>query len=167
MVQSLYQKVVARQPLGLPTGDNWAVFGPYLSKALFQRIELDRSCQSDWVRQTQGRMVKAPFAWGETGLFSGGADLSEPSRFQIEKTERTQDGSVYVYVKLSRGAPHEKPWNWDVAVRVVEEGNPVVDDVIYLKCKEVQAEYRLSEILVQGCDGSRWVGYVKQQSQPK
>ena len=168
MVESLYQQVVVRHPLGIPTGKTWKVFGPYLSEKLFQRIEIDRACQLDWVRQNHGRLEKEPFSWGETGLFSGDEDLSEPSTFQIERTEQKLDGSVYVNVKLSRAAPHEKPWNWDVAVRVVmEEGYPVVDDVIYLKGEEVHAEYRLSEILVQGCDGTRWVGYGKQHTQQK
>lgn len=166
MVEGLYQHVVARHALGIPTGENWALFAPYLSKGLFQRIETDRSCQFDWVRQNQGRVEKEPFAWGETGLFSGDEDLSEPSKFQIDRTERNRDGSVDVYLKLSRSAPREKPWNWDVAVRVVmEKGYPVVDDIVYLKGEEVHAEYRLSEILAQGCDGPRWVGYGKQHSQ--
>jgi hypothetical protein len=38
----------------------------------------------------------------------------------------------------------------------------MIDDVIYLKGEEVSNEYRLSKILTEGCEGSRWVGYGKQ-----
>lgn len=168
VVQSLYRKVIARHPLGIPSGENWKVFAPYLSKGLLHRVNLAKSCQDDWVRQNKGRMVKEPFAWGETGIFSGDEELSEPSSFRIERTETKQDGSFQVEVKLTGGAPKEKPWNWEVGVRVVvEERRLVVDDVAYLKGEEVHSEYHLSELLMKGCDGPRWIGYGKQQSQPK
>jgi hypothetical protein len=43
-----------------------------------------------------------------------------------------------------------------------EDKRPMIDDVIYLKGEEVSNEYRLSKILTEGCEGSRWVGYGKQ-----
>jgi hypothetical protein len=168
VVQSLYRRVIARHPLGIPYGENWKVFAPYFSKGLLRRISLARSCQSDWVRQNRGRLVKEPFAWGETGFFSGDEELSEPSSFQIEKTESNQDGSFRVYVKLTESASNEKPWNWEVAVQVtMEERHPVIDDVVYLKGQEVRTEYRLSDILTEGCDGSRWIGSSKLQTPAK
>jgi hypothetical protein len=168
MVQRLYRQVIGRHPLGIPSGENRKVFEPYLSKALLREISLARSCQTDWVRQNNGQVVKEPFAWGETGFFSGDEELSEPSSFQIERTESNQDGSFRVYVKLTESIRNEKPWSWEVAVQVVMENKRlVVDDVIYLKGEEVHTESRLTEILKQGCDGQYWVGNAKQQAQPQ
>lgn len=158
MVQSLYRQVIARHPLGIPSGENWKVFRPFLSRDLIRRITLARSCQNDWVRQNQGKMIKEPFAWGETGFFSGAEELSEPSSFQVQRTEANHDGSFRVYVNLTESPPNHKAWSWDVALRVkIEKKRPMIDDVIYLKGNDVPTEYRLSEILSEGCNGSHWI----------
>jgi len=174
LVRSLFMGVVARHPLGIPSGANREVFEPYLSKALVRKIKLARSCQDDWVRQSQGRMLtnqvpeKSPVAWAETGFFSGANELSEPLSFRIERTKLQKDGSFLVYVNLRGGAPPEKPWNWEVAVRVLKEDEyPVIDGVIYLKGQEVDIEYRLSQLLVEGCDGPRWVGFGDKRNDQK
>jgi hypothetical protein len=162
LVQSLYHQVIARHPLGLPSGKNREVFTPFLSRGLLRKITMAHSCQNDWVHQNQGKMVKEPFAWGETGLFSGDEELSEPSSFRIERTESNRDGSFRVYVQLTESVSNEKPWSWNVAVQVkMEENRPVIDDVVYLKGAEVDTEHRLSELLTEGCDGAHWVGTNK------
>lgn len=159
MVQSLYGQVVARHPVGILDGADKSIFTPYLSKSLLHKIDLANACSRDWVRQNQGRILKAPFGWSESGLFSGANERTDPLTFQIERTELEKDGSSLVYVRLGGGTPPDKPWTWEVAVRVVKENeHPVVDDVIYLKDKDQDFEYRLSESLVDGCDGPRWVG---------
>jgi len=159
VVQKLYHQVIVRHPLGIPSGENWKVFGPFLSKDLIRRITLARSCQNDWARQNQGKMIKEPFAWGETGFFSGTEELSEPSSFQIQKTDPAQDGSYRVNVKLTESPPNDKPWSWNVEVDMkMEKRRFVVDDVVFLKGDDVPAEYRLSEILTEGCNGSHWIG---------
>jgi hypothetical protein len=158
VVQRLYRQVIARHPLGIPSGENWKVFAPFLSRELIRRITLARSCQNDWLRQNKGQMIKEPFAWGESGFFSGAEELSEPSSFKIQRTESDQGGSFRVYVKLTESPPNEKPWSWDVAVQVkMEKRYPVIDDVVYLKGDDVRTEYRLSEILTEGCNGSHWI----------
>jgi hypothetical protein len=96
VVQSLCRQVIARHPLGIPSGENWKVFTPYLSRDLIRRITLARSCENDWFRQNKGKMIKEPFAWGETGFFSGAEELSEPSSFQVQRTEANHDGSFLV-----------------------------------------------------------------------
>ena len=46
---------------------------------------------------------------------------------------------------------------WYVAAVVVrEKGRPVVDDIIYLKDNDTPEEWRLSELLANGCKGPRW-----------
>jgi len=60
------------------------------------------------------------------------------------------------------------PLIWRVAAVVVQEdGNLVVDDVIYLKDQNREADVRLSAYLSLGCDGTRWVGYSEQRGDHK
>jgi hypothetical protein len=35
----------------------------------------------------------------------------------------------------------------------------VIDDIVYLKGDDVPTEYRLSELLTEGCNGPHWVGH--------
>src|ERR1035441_3050297 len=51
LVRSLYQKVVARQTVGIPYSADMKIFAPYLSKTLRHRIQLARACGNDWFRQ--------------------------------------------------------------------------------------------------------------------
>ena len=162
VVQKLYHQVIVRHPLGIPSGENWKVFAHFLSKGLVRRIALARSCQDDWARTNQGTLVKEPFAWGETGFFSGSEELSEPSSFQIQETEPDQNGSFRVNVKLTESPPNDKPWSWNVRVHLKKEARRfVVDDVVFLKGDDAPTEYRLSQILTEGCKGSHWIGNIK------
>lgn len=166
VVRSLYHEVIVRHPVGIPYGANMRMFAPYLSKSLLHRIDLAHACSRDWTRQNQGRVLKAPFAWGEAGLFSGGDERASPGNFRIERTEAEKDGSFRVDVELMY-RPSDGPGVWRVEAIVVREGgNFVVDDVIFLKNEssgpQAPGESRLSELLSQGCDGPRWVGYGNQ-----
>jgi hypothetical protein len=128
---------------------------------LLHTIAQARACGHDYFRQHPQKNVKPPFAWGEFGLFSGADDRSGPHTFQIEKIESDNDGTFRAYVKLTEGDPPEKPWTWRVAaVLVSEDKHFAINDVIFLKDKDIDHETRLSEILTSGCDGSRWVGYT-------
>jgi hypothetical protein len=159
VVRSLYHEVVVRHPVGIPHGADWKIFAPYLSEPLLHRIDLAHDCARDWNRQNQGRILKAPFGWGEAGLFSGGDEKASPGDFQIERAQAEKDGSFRVDVKLTF-RPSDGPGSWRVeAVVVRENGRLVVDDVLYLKDKGGDVESRLSEVLSAGCSGPRWVGY--------
>jgi hypothetical protein len=108
----------------------------------------------DWFRLHPKNDEKAPSTWFEFGLFSGYNDRGDPRAFRIDKTESEDDGSFRVYVRLTEG-PQEKPWHWQVAVVVMSEaGKFVINDVIFLRDKDVETESRLSELLTVGCDGS-------------
>jgi len=137
------------------------VFAPYLSKALLHRIDLAAACADDWHRQYPEPNLKPAYGWLEIGLFSGANEQAAPSAFLIEKTQSEEDGSWRVYVRLTWGS-HGKPWIWHVAAIVVrDDGHFVVDDVVYLEDEgTLQEEWRLSLALTDGCEGSRWVGYV-------
>jgi hypothetical protein len=160
LVNSLYEQVVARHPLGVPYGADMKVFAPYLSKALLHRFDQTNACFADWHRQNPDPNMKPPVGLIESGVFSGGNEEAEPQAFHIEKTESENDGSSRVYVKLTLGAaPPEKPLIWYVAAVVVREnGRPVVEDVLFLKDNDREIDARLSEALATGCNGTRWVG---------
>ena len=173
-VRNLYQQVLAHHPYGNLNGKDRKIFAPYLSQKLTQHFALSKACANDWFRKNKGRMVKAPFAWAEAGPFSGGDERTAPNAFDIEKTEPEADGSSRVFVRLKwwettdenadkyHNTPN-RPFVWHVATIVVREnGRSVMDDVIYLKDKEYEHEYQLSEILSQGCRGPRWVGDLNQ-----
>lgn len=165
-VRGLYRQLVS-QPIGdIPTPKRMKVLSPYLSNSLIHRINQARACRDDWLRLHPKNDEKAPSTWGEFGLFSGRDDRGQPYAFQIDRTESEDDGSFRVYVRLTEG-PQEKPWNWQVAVVVMSEaGKFVINDVIFLRDKDVETESRLSEILTVGCDGSHWVGYGDKKSKP-
>lgn len=173
-VQSLYSKVVARHPYGdLSDAADKKTFYPYLSKALLHKIELADACSKDWFRQNRGRVIKAPFGWSESGPFSGANERGDPTAFAVEKIEPARDGSYRVYVNLKWWETTDekadiyhttpsRPDIWRVAAIVLpENGHFVIDDVIYLKDKDLDTEYRLSEMLAMGCDGTHWIGRDK------
>ena len=158
-VQRLYQQLVSRPIGGIPTRARMKLISTYLSNSVLHRIAQTRACSNDWFRLHPQRNVKPPFAWGEFGLFSGADDRSGPSAFQIEKMESESDGSFRAYVRLTEGTSPEKPWSWQVVDVVTRDGGQyVIDDVIFLRDKDIDTESRLSEILTKGCDGSHWVG---------
>lgn len=182
LIHSLYEQVVAHTPGGIPSGIDWKIFAPYMSKTLLHRIDDFNACVADWGRRPQDPRYpqKAPFGVFESGIFSGGDELTGPRTFNIEKTQEEKDGSVRVHVRLTWwDAPankraddfHEyvsadRPIIWQVAPVVVREnGRYVVDDVIYLKDKALNrdVDWRLSQSLSYGCDGPRWVGYRGKQ----
>lgn len=175
LVRSLYQHVVARPPVGIPSGADWKIFAPYMSKTLLHRIDVFLDCAADWERQDQERMLKnpipnkPPFGVFESGIFSGGDERTGPRTFHIERTESEKEGQSRVYVRLTWEEPPDKEIWRVAAILVRENGRVVVDDVIYLKDekREWTVDYRLSEVLSAGCDGPHWVGDRARKSSPK
>ena len=162
-VRRFYQQLVSRPMGGIPTPERMKSLSPYLSSSLLHRISQARACRDDWFRLHPKNDEKAPSTWFEFGFFSGYNDPGDPRAFRIDKTESEDNGSFRVYVRLTEG-PQEKPWNWQVAVVVTsEEATFVIDDVIFLRDKNVETESRLSEVLTVGCDGS---GYGNRSAQP-
>jgi hypothetical protein len=167
VVRSLYSEVVARHPVGIPKDADMKIFTPYLSKALLHRIDSANACGEDYYRQHPDPNLKPDIAWLEFGLFTGGMEQAAPQKFRVLGAERQKNGSFRVYVELMimYGLPtNPEPSVWYVAAIVVREnGQFVVDDVIFLKdYSTLENEFRLSEVLRAGCHGPRWVGYSKQ-----
>ena len=172
LVQSLYAQVVARHPLGIPSGADEKIFSPYFSKALQHKVDLFLACNSDWFRQHPDPNLKGPSGLWESGIFSGPDEQAEPRDFHIERTQSEPDGSVRVYLRLIVGTPPERPWIWHVAAVVVREDDHfALDDVIYLKDPEHRGpedvDSRLSKRLSAGCDGPHWVGFASQPRTPR
>jgi hypothetical protein len=166
-VRRLYQQLVSRPIGGIPTLERMKSLSPYLSDSLLNRIAQARACGDDWFRLHPQNDIKAPLAWLEFGLFSGADDRSGPHTFHIQKAKSQEDNSIRVNVRLTEGIPPEKPWTWEVAVIVIREnGRFVINDVVFLKDKDVDTESRLSEILKRGCNGSHWVGYGDKNAKP-
>jgi hypothetical protein len=162
MVRSLYSEVVARHPVGIPKGADMKALSPYLSKSLLHRIDLARACEDDYYRGHKGSTNKPDIEWLEFGLFTGGMEQASPRAFHTEREQPEEDGSVRVNVRLTWGSPSE-PWIWRVvAIVVLENGHPLVDDVLFLsEEKPSEVESRLSELLTAGCNGPHWIGYRK------
>lgn len=178
LVRSLYQKILDRPPVGIPTGVDWKFFAPYLSKSLMHQLDLRLACTDDWDRQNPDPKnpsqpdpnLKPPVL--EMGIFSGGDERTGPRTFRILGTQSQRDGSVHVDVKLawwetSSKKPKQgltsidRPMIWRVAPILVKENSRlVVDDVIFLKdeTRVGDVDWRLSETLASGCDGPHWVG---------
>jgi hypothetical protein len=157
VVASFYKEVVARHPIA-GMGDP-KVFRPYFSKGLLRRFDDNTACFRDWYRQNPGTTDKPPFSQVEMGVYSGSDEESNPQTFHIEKTESGKDGSSRVYVKLTYTEPTFKLLWYVAAVVVRENGQPVVDDVIYLRDKDHPDEGRLSKVLAgSGCKGPRYRG---------
>ena len=166
-VRGLYQDLVSRPIGGIPTLERMKSLSPYLSDSLLKRITQARACNDDYFRLHPKNDVKPPLEWLEFGLFSGADDRSGPHTFHIEDARSQEDNSTRVNVRLTEGIPPEKPWTWKVAAVVIrEDGRFVINDVVFLKDKNVDTESRLSEILQRGCDGSRWVGYGNETAKP-
>jgi hypothetical protein len=161
LVSSLYEQVVVLHPLGIPYGANKKVFAPYLSKALLHKFYVNKQCFADWRRRNPDPSLKPPIGMIEDGIFSGGDERAAPNSFHIERIEPGKDGSSRAYVRLAWDDPSNKPFIWHVAVIVLlENGRPVVDDVLYLKEKKGDVESSLSKSLSSGCRGTHWVGDV-------
>src|SRR4051794_30339973 len=128
-VRSFYKLVVAHHPVAIPNDAKMKVFSPYLSKSLLNKIDMARACSADWDRQHPAPpILKPPFGWLESGLFSGGNEKVSPRLSHVERTELGKDGSAHVYVRLTWGSP-KRPWIWQVAAIVVrEDGRLAIDD---------------------------------------
>ena len=166
VVRSLYHAVVARHPIGLPTGTDRKAVAPYLSKGLIRRLDTALACETDYSRLHQDPNEKPQIEWFEDGLFSGGNERALPGAFHVESAQPEKDGSFRVHVRLKYSEPDPMPY-WYVDVIVTQEDKHfVVDDVVFPK-DDWDDESRLSQTLVEGCDGSRWVGHGEQQNDSK
>jgi len=171
LVRTLYRQVMLRKPIGTMKPADRKVFAPYLSETLHHEFDSAIACEADFFRQNPPKPdlpEKPPFAWLENGTFSGGDEEDELRSFQIERSDAQKDGSIHLHVRLRWGHPPEKPWFTRVIVVVTREnGNLVVDDLIYQGEQDQTYTQHLSEVLEMGCRKGHWVGYDVQEGRPK
>jgi hypothetical protein len=149
MADSLYKEVVARRPLSTP---DRKVFGPYISRGLLHSFDLDDACFDRWRRANPDPNLKPVVGLIEFPVFSRGAQGDDPQVFHIENVQPQKDGSYRVRINLTHSeASYKQSWEV-VVVAILENGRPVVDDLIYLKQGDMD-EARLSEILKEDCKG--------------
>ena len=165
VVHALYGLVVVRHPLGIPKGADKEAIWPLLSKKLRGKLETVQACESDYFHQHGRDTSKPEFGWLESGIFSGANERGLPAKAVVEQTERQQDGSTWVYVRLAYNNPQSSDsvsiYQWMVAAKVVSErGQFVVDDVLIFQDDSDEIQSRLSDSFV-GCDGPRWRGVAK------
>ena len=171
LVQTLYQQVLFRKPVGTMKPADRKIFAPYLSVILHRKLDSAIACEDDFFRQNPPKPElpeKPPFAWLENGTFSGGDDEDELRSAQIERSKSQKDGSVWIYVRLRWGIPPEKPWfSRVIAVVIQGNGHLAVDDLIYRGEQDHPYTERLSDVLSMGCREGHWVGYDDQGNKPK
>lgn len=175
VVHRLYRQVIRRQPLGLPTGLFKKSIWPLISKRLIHQLETAQLCGLDEARQlqqeeeTQRRQhpdqarhifLKPEVAWLEFGLFSGGNEEASPPTATVEKAVPQPDGSYQVLTKLTFKPLSATYRRFIAAIVTLEGGNYVVDDVVFFRENSTHVELRLSDLLSEGCDGPKWVGYA-------
>ena len=154
VVQSLYDQVLKRHPIGIPYGDDATVFTPYLSHALIERLNSSMACVADWYRRNPDPNLKPVVGLLDTGVFSGDDERAEPTAFQIDRIKVERAGRSRVDVKLTWTDPATDPWIWYVAVILVPENDHLaVDDVLYLKKRHGKVFSTLTGRLAFGCKG--------------
>ena len=185
VVTKLYKQIVLRKPVGLPRRKELEAIRRLLSQDLVERIGVAGECENDYFRQypnpdpkdPNALILKPPFAWMETGLFSGGNEQADPSWFSVRRAVRQKDSSYEVRVKLKEWDEFDKyprprgpqyDWTWEMLVFVIRDGDHyAVNDVFY---PEVHADHsepryptveeiRLSQLLSVGCKDGKWIGY--------
>lgn len=69
-------------------------------------------------------------------------------------------------VRLTLQEPPSPTWIWLITAIVVREnGHFAIDDIVFRKDVDLDRDLRLSDLLSEGCDGPRWVGYGDQRKQ--
>lgn len=167
VVRELYQQIVKRRPLGIPKGEDKAAIWPHLSKGLIRRLETAQKCEDSYFQQHKNENGKPGFDWLEVNLFTGGGnEQAIPYSAAVERTAAQKNGSFRVYIRLeykesfeTYGRPPNpaNTFHWRVAAKVIsEDGNFVVDDVLFFKEDSGKIESRLTTSFP-GCEGPQWV----------
>jgi len=170
LAQSLYAEVVAHPTSGIPSGEDWKIFAPYLSQPLLRRIDVYDACIADEVRKYaayKGPPMKLA-SLDETGIFSGGDEEEAPRTIQVEKVKVQIDGTVHVTVKL--GLPQYQ-MEWPVIdIFTQESGRLVLKDIIFPdefthkgvkdpRPSEPDAYLSNTLAMTPECHGTRWTGH--------
>jgi hypothetical protein len=169
-VEQLYDEIVARHPVGIPTGAKMVAIYPLLSKRLVEKLELAKTCETDYFQQ-HGRAkdsAEKP-TWLKSGLFSGAGNRALPNTAQAVRDGQQTDGSYQVYVNLwgpsidirngVNSEANSPAGRWQTAVKVIfESGRYVVDDVRLFDGPSTNGPSHLLSESFAGCEGAHWAG---------
>ena len=164
VVRRLYDEVVERHPLGVPSGADKIAIWPLLSKRLIKAFETRNACDQDWdsKHQNENPPLKAP-GFYESGLFSGSNERGEINGAVVGSANVQTDDSYLVYVHVwsyfDGGVPSlrtGRKYRWRVAARVIsEDGRFVIDDILGFKgVFDYDKSVYMSKMLTLGCRGS-------------
>jgi hypothetical protein len=168
VVRQLYKEVVARKPLGIPTGADRAAIAPLLSTRLTRLLADGAACEADYFRQHPANDQEKPeFYWLEFGLFSGGTEMAAPAEVSVSKSEPRRNGSFRVPVLFTyrdtfetygRTPDPRNTFQWRGVVTVVKEkGRYLIDEISLREPREGAGSIRLSEAFT-GCREGKWIG---------
>ena len=161
-VDDLFQKIVARHPIGIPTGEDKTALWPSLSKRLTKQLETAQGCQNDYLRRDSNADAGPKPAWLDKGIFTGYGKRALPLSAFATHQELQKDGSFAVsvqltYVKLPGFVPDEA--GWGLIAKVIPENNRfVVDDVRLFDGLSTEGPSHLLSEIFTGCDGIHWTG---------
>ena len=161
-VNDLYQKIVERHPIGIPTGTDKTALWPFLSRRLIQQLDTAQACQDDYFRQYPNAGTPSKPAWLDSGIFVGHSKRALPLSALPTHQEPQKDGSFAVsvaltYVKLPGFVPDEA--SWAVIATVIPEDNRfVVDDVRLFDGLATDGPSHLLSESFTGCNGTHWTG---------
>lgn len=174
-VTDFFQQVVARHPIGIPTGADKSALWPFLSRRLIQQLETTQACQDDYSRQYPIGGTDPKPAWINSGIFTGDGKHAAPSFINIGGNDAQKDGSyrvsMYAIERSSTGKNDsiiaggmrayrvEPNAEWRIVATVVPENDRfVVDDVrIFDRDSTDGPSHLLSETFA-GCNGAHWTG---------
>jgi hypothetical protein len=183
-VTDLYEQVVARHPVGIPTGADKTAIWPFLSRRLIQQLETAQACQDDYSRQHPEGGVGPKPAWINSGIFVGDGKRAAPRFINTDSKEPQKDGSYRVSmaaverndpgtdasivvaggIRAYRVAPEGQ---WLIVATVVPENDRfVVDDVRIFEGDSPDGPSHLLSETFAGCDGPHWTGEYVENKPP-
>lgn len=175
-VTDLYEQVVARHPIGIPTGADKTALWSFLSRRLTQQLENAQACQDDYSRQHPGGGVGPKPAWINGGIFVGDGKRAAPRFINTGSKEPQKDGSYRVsMVAVERNDPGTDEsivvgggirafrvapgGQWLIVATVIPENDRfVVDDVRIFDGDSPDSPSHLLSETFAGCDGIHWTG---------
>jgi len=172
-VNDLYQEIVDRHPIGIPTGEDKAALWPFLSQRLTQQLETAQACQDDYFRQRQAAGSISKPSWMTSDLFSGEDERGAPFFVNIVHKEPLKDGVFAVQLDaverditgknssiIAGGIrAYRVKRDWPIIANVVLENKRfVVDDIRIFEEDTTDGPSHLLSETFAGCDGSHWTG---------
>jgi hypothetical protein len=129
-VTDFFQQVVARHPIGIPTGADKTALWPFLSRRLTRQLESAQACQDDYYRQHANAGAGPKQAWINSGIFVGDGKRAAPFFINTGSKEAQKDGSYRVSMSAVERNSSEKDGSYRVPMSSVERSSSETNDSI-------------------------------------